>query len=582
LILKGPEFSFQTRKKNLERFEKEVFDLLIIGGGITGAGVARDAMTRGLTVALVEKKDFAWGTSSRSSKLIHGGLRYLQNFEMKLVFEALSERALLLKTTPHLVRPLPFYLPVYKKGSRSRAILSIGLWLYDLLALFRAPGFHKRLSKKAFLEEFPFIKKEGLLGGFRYFDASMWDDVLAVEVLRDASAKGAALANYVEALEPIWNEERVEGFWVRDALEQGHEESAQKKVPIRAKQVIFCGGPWTDLLGEKLDANWKSWIQPSKGLHLIFDLKRFPVPGAMVMAHPTDGRVSFIIPRPDFGSGVVIVGTTDAATPQDPEKVEIESFEVEYLLELLSLYFPDLQLTTSDILSAYTGVRPLVDSALEGDAGAGSLQKVSREHHIDEVKGGVIVVAGGKYTTFRTMAEEVVDVALKKRLKASQTNSHLKLSVTLKKPDTKAPINSFILPELVQRAQQEAREEGVEVSEKLWDRHGAEALGIAKNSKETGDQGQDVPGFPALSAQLRHCIRSEMVVHLEDFYFRRVPLYLARKDHGSHLADSLAKVWAEELGLGSKEAEDEKQLLLAEIKRRSEWEESFIHAKVTS
>src|SRR5262245_14533187 len=193
------EFSFRSRAEALRAFREEVFDLLIIGGGITGAGTARDAVSRGLKVALVEARDFAWGTSSRSSKLIHGGLRYLQNMEFGLVFEALSERSHLLKTVPHMVRPLPFFMSVYKGDKPGKLLLNIGLWIYDVLALGRAPGFHHVFSKKKFLEQIPFLKGEGLKGGFRYYDASMWDDVLAVETLRAAHEGGAAIANYVEA-----------------------------------------------------------------------------------------------------------------------------------------------------------------------------------------------------------------------------------------------------------------------------------------------------------------------------------------------------------------------------------------------
>ncbi len=197
------EFSFRTRKRAIDRFKSEVFDLLVVGGGIAGAAVARDAVSRGLKVALVEENDFAFGTSSASSKLIHGGLRYLENFEFKLVFEALSERAHLLRTTPNMVRPLKFYLPVYKTDPRGKNILSLGLWLYDTLALFRAPGFHKRLSREQMIAEVPGLKTEGLTGGFIYYDASMWDDVMVVETARAASAGGAAVANYVSILEPL-------------------------------------------------------------------------------------------------------------------------------------------------------------------------------------------------------------------------------------------------------------------------------------------------------------------------------------------------------------------------------------------
>ncbi|MGK5083943.1 glycerol-3-phosphate dehydrogenase/oxidase, partial [Bdellovibrionota bacterium FG-1] len=347
------EFSFRSRTLSLKRFQEETFDLLVIGGGITGAAVARDAATRGLKVALVERRDFAYGTSSRSSKLIHGGLRYLQNLEFGLVFEALAERALLLKTVPHMVRPLPFFLPVYEGDPNGRALLNLGLWLYDLLALFRTPGCHQSLSAKAMIEKIPFLKSEGLTGGFRYFDASMWDDVLAVETLRSAHVEGAAIANYCEAIGPLWTGDRITGFRVRDL-------EASAEINLHAQRVVVCAGPWTDQVGLMLSNKWRSWLNPSKGVHLIFDLKRLPMPGAMVMNHPEDGRIAFVIPRPDLGAGVTVVGTTDGPTPKDPDSASVDFEDVQYLMNLLGKYFPTLQLKTSDILSAYVGVRPLV------------------------------------------------------------------------------------------------------------------------------------------------------------------------------------------------------------------------------
>ncbi|HAR41141.1 MAG TPA: glycerol-3-phosphate dehydrogenase/oxidase, partial [Bdellovibrionales bacterium] len=267
-------FSFRTRADALRKFREQTFDLLVIGGGITGAAVARDAAMRGLSVAVVDKQDFAAGTSSRSSKLIHGGLRYLENLEFGLVFEALKERSLLLKTVPNMVRPLPFYFPVHGGDRPGKWMLGTGMWLYDLLAMFRAPGFHKTLSKRDFLQAFPFLRSEGLKGGFRYFDASMWDDVLTVQVLRSAHEAGAVVANYVEAIAPQWKGDRIVGYRLRD-LES---DPGEGEIDIRAHQIAVCVGPWTDLLGQTLSRNWKKWLAPSRGVHLVFDLKRIPVP----------------------------------------------------------------------------------------------------------------------------------------------------------------------------------------------------------------------------------------------------------------------------------------------------------------
>jgi len=558
------EFSFRTRAENLKRFESEIFDLLVVGGGITGAATARDAASRGLRVALVDKHDYSYGTSSRSSKLIHGGLRYLENFEFGLVFEALAERALLLKTAPNMVRPLPFYFPVYEGDRNGKGILSLGMWLYDVLSLFRAPGFHKNLSRDGILRDIPFLKKDGLKGGFRYFDASMWDDVLVIEILRSATLMGAACANYVEAVEPLRVRDRIAGFRVRDL------ENPARLVELRAHQVVVCAGPWTDQVGLSMDSKWKKWINPSKGVHLIFDLKRIPIPGAMVMSEPNDGRISFVIPRPDFGSGVVIVGTTDGPTPENPHTGTILPGEVNYLLGLLNRYFPDLQLTTADILSAYVGVRPLMGQEKSADGSSSTLQKVSREHHIDRGPAGTVMVAGGKYTTHRKMAEEIVDFALKAWREDFAQSGASMLPDSVGPSRTHTPVNPAALAKAVSAARANGTALGSAVPEKLFDRYGAEAVDVFRLG-ESRLSPKDPDGFPFVEAELRFAIRQEMALHLSDFYFRRMPLYSSRADHGLPWARALARIWAEERGLADQDEAAELSRLQAEIAERDSW-----------
>ncbi|MGE0614137.1 MAG: FAD-dependent oxidoreductase [Bacteriovoracia bacterium] len=561
------EFSFRTRARSLERFQNEKFDLLVIGGGITGAATARDAASRGLKVALVEMRDFAGGTSSRSSKLIHGGLRYLENLEFGLVFEALSERSFLLKTAPHMVRPLPFYMPVYRGDPHGPSIISLGLWFYDLLALFRTPGFHRRLSRDKILYDIPFLKAEGLRGGFRYYDASMWDDALVLETLRSASERGVAIANYVEAIEPIWaspngpEADRIQGFKVRD------HETGQGDIAIRATRTVVCVGPWVDRVGPLLTSQWKPWLNPSKGVHLVFDLKRIPIPGAMVMSHPEDGRISFVIPRPDFGAGVVIVGTTDGMTSSNPDKAEVMRADVDYLMKLLQRYFPSLELTEKDIVSTYVGVRPLMSaqastSGSEGQKGGGgskSLQKVSREHYIGIGPGGVTVVAGGKYTTHRNMAAEIVDETLQAWRIDQSAGRCAPVPSTLGSSKTDVPVNPRALTESRRAAERQAIAQAISVEPELWERFGAEAMEVARLAKEPLPAGCSAPadpdGFPKLAGQLRYFVRHGMVMHLDDFFFRRLPLFLARADHGAPWVPMLSQVLAQELAAGSAVAE---------------------------
>ncbi len=574
------DFSFRSRQKALQRFQHEKFDILVIGGGITGAGVARDAASRGLKVALVEKSDFASGTSSRSSKLIHGGLRYLENLEFGLVFEALAERSLLLRQVPHMVRPLQFYLPVYEGDLHGKFAMGVGLWLYDLLAMFRAPMFHQNLSKKKMLSAIPFLDAKGLKGGYRYSDASMWDDVLAVETHRSASHMGAAIANYCEAESPIIDAQgQVRGFKVKDC-ESG------RVIQLHAKRVIVCGGPWTDILGAQVSAGWKSWLTPSKGVHLLFDLKRIPVPGAMTMSHPDDRRVAFVIPRVDFGQGVVIVGTTDGPSPAEPSQAAVEIEDVHYLLELVNRYFPTLKLTPEDVLSAYVGVRPLAGNAANfGDnhedaqvqKTAFGLKSVSREHFIGRGPGGTVFVAGGKYTTYRRMAEQILEFTLKEWKKDSKVQPEDRMPMGIGKPRTKVPLNPKATGIAMEHARVRADRTGYKVPEGLWSRYGAEALKIVRyaSRKTAAQQKQsiaDPDGFPNLAEQLRHNIRHGMVMHLEDFYLRRIPLFACRHDHGRPWIDGLLQVWAEEFRADARAVEAERRRLEAEIDKRSAWE----------
>ncbi|MBX7147859.1 glycerol-3-phosphate dehydrogenase/oxidase [bacterium] len=549
------EFSIKTRSVAMERLKTEEFDLLIIGGGITGAATARDAVSRGLKVALVEKHDFAWGTSSRSSKLIHGGLRYLQNMEFKLVFEALSERKHLLKSSPNLVKPLKFYMPVYKRDSHGKGLLMMGMWLYDMLALFRAPGMHKTLSKRKMVLEIPGLNENGLKGGFSYYDASMWDDALAIETLRAASVSGAACINYAEATEPVWSGNKVMGFVVKD-LEGG------STFQIKAKKVVICAGPWTDMFGEKMFPGWKKHLMPSKGAHLLFNMKRLPVPGAVVMAHPEDGRISFIIPRPDFGEGMALVGTTDGPSPNNPEETVVGDDDVEYLLNLLNIYFPKLKLTLDDIVSAYVGVRPLMgpqvglpDHDTPEVSIVSKLQKVSREHHIGTGPGDTVVVCGGKYTTHRTMAAEIVDYAAPQSAKSN----------------TKEPVNPLTTKESLSTLASLTQI----VPQVLIDRYGLGAIDIMNLAKLHPSSQADPAGFPLLEAELRYQIRTGMVIHVEDFILRRIPLYLSRADHGQPWYKTLCQVWANELGKTVAEADAEYERTVTEIQKRSGWKKDL-------
>jgi glycerol-3-phosphate dehydrogenase len=534
---KATEFSFRTRNENLKRLEEEEFDFLIIGGGITGAGVAWDAASRGYKVALVEKDDFAQGTSSRSSKLIHGGLRYLENYEFALVFEALHERTYLLENSPHLVRPLPFYMPVYETSPHSSLLLSAGMWFYDILSSFRAPALHQKISKGTTGRLIPGIKKDGLVCSFKYYDASMWDDALVIDVLAKAHELGACVVSRTKADKPEYTDhDKITGMTVHADDVAG---SGSKKIKVKFKKLIVCAGVWTDEVGKKLAPNdWKQWLAPSRGTHIVFAHDRFPIPGAVTM-QIEDGRIAFAIPRPDFGPGVTIVGTTDGPSPENPDQIEQDQADIAkdqaYLIELLSKYFPDLNLTEKDVVNHYIGIRPLVrpDRGQDGN-GSKSLQKVSREHTIDHGPGDSVIVAGGKYTTFRKMAEQIVDFA-----------THGKPRID---PQTDDSIFPAALPAAVLRAREVAKAKGWAVPEKLYDRYGADALEIYRIHLESCDHTVESPdGFPMIEAQFRYSVRKQMVTRVEDFIRRRQPVHLCRQDHGGPWIPLLEKALADEM-----------------------------------
>jgi glycerol-3-phosphate dehydrogenase len=293
------------------------------------------------------------------------------------------------------------------------------------------------------------------------------------------------------------------------------------------------------------------------------------------MSHPDDGRISFVIPRPDFGPGVVVVGTTDGTTDRDPERAQVEASDIAYLLGLLNANFPDLGLSEKDILSAYVGVRPLVNPARHG-ADAGSLQKVSREHEIETVEGGVTIVAGGKYTTHRTMAAEIVEHVLAHWNHDARSYVWPAPPMQLRDPKTRVAPNWAGTPEAIRLARAQAAKQAQEIPEAIWARYGAAALTIADIQGE-GSLGDlsDPEGFPWLEAQLRYAIRHEMVLRLEDFWLRRLPLYAARKDQAEPWMETLSRVWAKELMKSEDERLAELASLRSELESRSSWRKTL-------
>lgn len=543
-------FSAGDRKNIIEQLKTEHFDLVIVGGGITGAGTARDAASRGMKVALVEAADFASGTSSRSSKLIHGGIRYLENMEFGLVFEALSERRILFEIAPHLVHPLRFMLPVYQDFRVGMFKMSLGMWLYDALSQFEAPEMHQRWDKKDSLIEMPILTEAGLKGSFAYYDAYMDDDRLVMETMRSAHRQGACPVNYMKAGALKLTDGKVSGLEVTD--QYNHE-----KFTIRAQHVISSVGPWTDIIGHEWIQKWKDIMRPSKGIHLTLAKERLPIRDAVVMVSDDEKRIVFAIPRHEM----VIIGTTDTDFKGDPSTVHTDRADVEYLLNIVGEYFPGAKIEEKDILSSYAGVRPLVHD------GSTTESKTSREHVIFSDPQGITFVAGGKYTTYRNMAEQTVRHALQFFSFEQQQK--------FKDSKTKIPLNPLVTLETLQKADLQIDRWAEEFAlarpfvAKLVERHGMEALDILKNGA-----GQPL----ATNAEARfwqleaiHAIDQTMCTKLTDFVLRRTPLFLARADHGHPLLAALKPIFQFKLGLSDAQLQQDLQLLMQHEKTELGW-----------
>ena len=339
------------RQTMLRRLSSETFDLVVIGGGITGTGVAREAARRGLRTALVEQRDFAWGTSSRSTKLIHGGLRYLRNYEFGLVRESVVERQHLLRMAPHLVHPLPFVLPVYAGDPDPLWMLKLGLMLYDW---FSGPGTairHRILRGAAVHQWEPLLSGEGLVGGGVYMDCTTDDARLVVEVLQSAVQWGAAAANYLAVTAFVRDGQgRLEAVEVQDTI-------SGDRFAVRAKRVLSACGPWADAVRRMDDPQAPPLLRLTKGVHITVARERLPLRAAVTM-RGLDGRIMFAIPSGAF----TYLGTTDTDYTGAPEDVAVEASDVDYILAAARRNFPGQRLTRDDVVSAWAGLRPLVRS----------------------------------------------------------------------------------------------------------------------------------------------------------------------------------------------------------------------------
>ena len=514
-----------TRESRLARLSREEFDVLVIGGGITGAGIARDAAMRGLRTALVERDDFASGTSSRSSRLVHGGVRYLEHGHLHLVFESSRERRALMRIAPHLVRPLRFIWPVYRGARVPRWKLNAGLFMYDALAVFRNVRNHRSLDAAAVIAQEPSLRRDDLLGGAEYYDAATDDARLTLANVISAEEHGAAVVNHASVVLLTRDGSHVTGAIVRDDGTDGHTEFA-----VRAAVIVNATGPWTDTV-RALDASEaRSAVRATKGVHIAVPRERLSTHGALTLLSPVDGRVMFALPS----TATTIIGTTDTPTDERPDEVRASIEDVEYLLATANLFFPSARLTHRDVIAAWAGIRPLVASGFTRDPAS-----ASREHRIDRSTSGVISVSGGKLTTYRSMAAEVVH----------------EIEKSLGRPPSRSPTNRVPLPGGDLRSIDEAmRAAELEVGDALIARrlvaaHGARWREVSSlTSEEPALARRLVRDLPYLLAEVVYAVEREMALTLADVLVRRLRIAYEVPDHGRSASRVATAVIAGRLG----------------------------------
>ena len=525
-----PHSRRSLERASLEQLAAHPADLLVIGGGINGAGIARDAAMRGLRTILVEQNDLGSGTSSRSSRLIHGGLRYLEQGEFGLVMEANRERRILRRIAPHLVWPLPFVFPVHRGDRISRWQLAAGMILYDVLALFRNVRPHRLLGKRGMLEAEPMLRDRGLLGGARYFDAQCDDARLVVATARSAIHHGALVANYMTVRGLERTAGRVVGAQLEDRL------TGERGV-IRASVVVNATGPWADQVRRLEDAGATPLLQPTKGVHVVVDRSRLDHREAIAFTSPIDGRVVFVLPWGNLS----YIGTTDTDTTEPPDQLSVSADDIVYLLRSVNARFPSARLSVEDVRASWAGLRPLLADR------ARSTSNRSREHALVQGSGGMLSVVGGKLTTYRAMAAEVVDLAMRELRHRDGRQRH-----------AEARTDEDPLPGGEAADLSQFRDRGLELGitppsvDHLLRHYGTEAAGIFNlGGADRRLFRRLLEPHPAIEAEVIHAVRRELAQTVEDVLVRRFHIYYEHPDQGASVAHRVAELMGEELGWDS-------------------------------
>ena len=521
-----------TRSDALRRLESTDFDIVVIGGGITGVGCALDAASRGLRVALIEREDFASGTSSKSSKLVHGGIRYLQQGDVRLVYEALAERQILRRNAPHLVKVLPFLIPIFSsKGVVNRKLaraMGSAMWMYDLTGGLRIGKMHKRVSKKQALEWFPTLPADKLMPSYLYYDAEADDARLVVAVARTAALKfGATIVNRTEVVELHKDANgNVNGVVVN---------ADGRTFTVSTKAIVNAAGVWSDDIRALDENEHPHSIRPAKGVHITVPWSKVRNTVAAVIPVPGDKRSVFVVPWGQF----TFVGTTDTDYAGPIDDPQCNEDDVEYLLRALNGSITET-VTTDDILGTWAGLRPLVADP----EASGRTADLSRRHKVRRSDSGVVTITGGKLTTYREMAADTIDEVLSHvlgadrvtKLRRRSKTKHLKLQGA----------NGY--EELMEAADVLSPLGGDEVR-RLANRYGSDAttvLAIAESDPNLAEL--LVPGLPYLRAEAIFAVRYEMATTVDDILSRRTRARLQTRDASADAAVAVAALIGPELG----------------------------------
>lgn len=539
------QLSPAERAEALDRMEREIFDIAIIGGGVTGAGTALDAASRGLSVALVEQRDWAAGTSSRSSKLVHGGIRYLEQFEFALVREALREQNLMITTLcPHLVRPIRFLMPL-TRPMIDRVYIGAGVLLYDTLPGARSLERHRHWTRRGALARFPGLKRSALVGAIEFSDAQVDDARHTLALVRTAATHGAAVASSASVTNLIETGSRVTSAEV-ECLESG------RRIALRARQFINATGVWTDEV-QSMAGRGRIRVRASKGIHIVVPRDRIPGDCGLVLR--TKMSVLFVIPWKHHW----IIGTTDSDWKLDLAHPAASRSDIDYLLETLNRVLA-APLHREDIEGVYAGLRPL----LHGESDATS--QLSRTHAVSQSVSGLITVAGGKYTTYRVMAEDAIDLAARSfevKVPASCTDS-----IPLVGSD-----NGY--PAVWNRREAIARESGLHLQqiEHLLSRYGTRIFDLLEMISERPELADSIPGTKTyLCVEAAYGASHEGALHLEDVLTRRTRISIETFDRGTQAAERVAQEMGSVLGWDTdrRDREIEHYLLRVQAERDSQ------------